>query len=475
MTKLLDPLRSKKNRAFFRFCMGDFARAVFNGLITSYLMYIYVPIEGSSIPVLLVYAAITFAVLRGIGAVVDAFIDLWIASLSDRSKNPAGRRTPLMRWALVPWVVSGVLIAFVPVSSPSWINTVWLGLVMVIYFASSSFYLVSFNALSGELVKDPTQRVKVFTIETFFFVLGSAVVSLTPTLKNVFMGLGFSELEGWRFSFLLLAVVGGVFAFIPAFTFKEKEFVDFKPSYTPLLTSFKRTFKYKNYVILSLGYIFMWVAFQFFNTALLYYVTVLLGQSESFSTVLLIVAIIVGVASYPLVNVLAKKVGKKALLVFACSVYVLVYLAIYLHGVITPLIGGMAFALLIGLLIGFPISITNIIPSAAFADIAEVDEIKTGENNMAMFMTARSFVQQLGQSVVLIVVPGVISLGSSEGKATLAGVEDTALIATIAIAVALVFYLFYEEKSTLNYIRDHNFSSGALKPALEEKIKEGKP
>jgi GPH family glycoside/pentoside/hexuronide:cation symporter len=455
--------------------MGDFARAVFNGLITSYLMYIYVPTKDSSIPVLLLYAAVTFAVLRGIGAIVDAFIDLWIASLSDRSKNPAGRRTPLMRWALVPWVVSGALIAFVPIQSQSWINTVWLGVIMVVYFSSSSFYLVSFNALSGELVKDPTQRVKVFTIETFFFVIGSAVVSLAPSLKNIFMGLGFSELAGWRVAFLLLAVVGGIFAFIPAFTFQEKEFVDFKPSYTPLLASFKRTFHYKNYIILSLGYIFMWVAFQFFNTALLYYVTVLLGQSESFSTVLLMVAIVVGVASYPLVNVLAKKVGKKALLVFACSVYVLVYLAIYLHGVITPLIGGMAFALLIGLLIGFPISITNIIPSAAFADIAEVDEIKTGENNMAMFMTARSFVQQLGQSVVLIVVPGVISLGNSDGNATLAGVEDTALIATIAIAVALVFYLFYEEKSTLKYISDHSLSSKAIQPPVSEKTQEGKP
>jgi len=449
-------MKSRNTKALITYCMGDFAKAIFNGLITTYLMYIYIPTSDSSIPVLLINAALTFSILRGIGAIMDAVIDLYIASKSDNLSHPLGRRIPFMRKAVIPWVLSCALIALVPIQSQHFVNTIWLAVMMFTYFISSSFYLVPYGALATEIVTDTKERVSFFTLSTFFFVLGSAVIYLTPVLKSYILGMGFSELEAWRIAFVSFSILAGICAFIPAFKFKEKDFVEHKPSYTPLIESFKKTFKYRNYTILSLGYLLMWVAFQFFNTSLLYYITMLIGQPDSFSVIVMGIAMIVGVFSYPLVNVLARKVGKKALLLFACAVYVLLYFAIYQHSFIVGLIGGQTFSILIGLVIGFPISITNIIPAAAFADLSQYDEIVTGENNAAMFMTARSFVQQLSQSIVLMVIPTVISLNSLDQKATMEGVEMTALIATIAIALALVIYTFYDDKETTKFIDEYN-------------------
>ena len=37
-------------KAMFLFCLGDFSRAIFNGLTATYLMYLFIPAENSSLP-----------------------------------------------------------------------------------------------------------------------------------------------------------------------------------------------------------------------------------------------------------------------------------------------------------------------------------------------------------------------------------------------------------------------------------------
>ena len=455
----MDEVKRKK-RALTRFCFGDLARALYNGLITTYLMALYVPAEGSGIPQKLVFGAVAFSIMRGIGAVIDAFIDPWIASTSDRLQNPDGKRIPLMRAAVVPWVVSGALIGLAPFEGASLANTIWVGVMMGIYFISSSFYLVPFSALATEVVTDTDERMQFFTKETLFFVIGSAMVYIAPILRSVFVNMGVSPLNFWRGVFIVSSLMAGIFLAIPAFTFPEKEYAQAEPSYTPLKESFKRTFQYKNYVILTVAYIFMWIAFQFFNTTLLYYLRLLIGlgdQGDAFATIVMGIAMAVGVLSYPLVNYGVKKYGKKNMIVFACSVYTVLYAAIALHGIVTKVIPPKTFAILLGVLIGFPISITNIVPNAAFADIAQLDYIRTGEDNTAMFMTVRAFAQQLGQSVVVALCPIIIAYNSPGFvNATTEGVQVTAVIITIAIMIALVVYLFYDDQETKKEIDEYN-------------------
>lgn len=449
-------MKQPTRNVLIRYCMGDFARAIFNGLITSYLIYVYIPKENSTMPELLLKASLTFAVLRGIGAIVDAFIDLFIASWSDHLKNKHGRRIPFLRAAVFPWVISSALLVLVPFNYPHWFNTLWLGFWMSVYFLSSSFYLVPYGALASEIVTDTKQRMSFYTLSTFFFVIGSAFIYITPLFQNIMMGAGLPELQAWQVTFAAFSILAGIFALVPAFGFNETAYVRAKPSYTPLIASFRRTFKYRNYTILALAYMLMWVAFQFFNTSLLYYITMLIKEPETFATIVMGIAMVIGVASYPLVNKGVERFSKKTMLVFACAMYVLIYGSIVNYQFMVGLLGGKVFSILIGVFIGFPISITNIVPSAAFADLAQVDEIKTGENRAAMFMTARSFIHQLSQSIVVVLIPTILSIGSTNQKATVAGVQVTIVIAAIAITLALVVYCFYEDRSTTLLIDDYN-------------------
>lgn len=460
--KKLTKEEQEKNRALIRFCCGDLARSLFNGLITTYLMALYVPAEGSGIPQKLVFGAVAFAVMRGIGAIVDAFIDPWIASKSDRLHNRNGKRVPFMRLAVIPWVVSGALLGLAPFEGASIGNTIWVSIMMTVYFISSSLYLVPFSALATEIVTDTEDRMKFFTRETLFFVIGSAMVYIAPILKGLFVARGVTPLNYWRGVFIVVSLIAGIFVYIPAYMFPETEYAKAEPSYTPLLASFKRTFRYKNYVILTVGFFFMWVAFQFFNTTLLYYLRLLIGlgdAGDTYATVVMAIAMIIGVASYPLVNRGVSRFGKKNMILFACAVYTVLYSAIALHSMITKVIPPVVFAVLLGVLIGFPISITNIVPNAAFADIAQLDHIRTGEDNAAMFMTVRAFIQQLGQSAVVALCPIIIAYNSpGYAMATTEGVQITAVIISITIFIAFLCYLFFDDRQTKAEIDAYNLS-----------------
>lgn len=449
------------------FCMGDFARAIFNGLTVTYLMLIFIPQDTSTLPILLPSAALAFALIRGIGMVFDALINPWIAAKSDRSINKNGRRIPFMRASAIPWALFCTLMVFTPFDQKNWINVIWLAVTMGLYYFFSSTYLVPYFALMTEIVTETKKRVFFFTLNTLVFVIGSAVIYVTPIIKKALISSGMSELWAWRWAFAAFGIMGGIFALIPAFLVREKDFVEEKPCYVPLLESFKAAFRYRNFTVLSLAYLLMWVAFSFFNASLMYYVTMLLGQSESFSVVVMGIAIVVGIISYPIVNSLTRKFGKKPLIIGACITYIIIYTSIFFNQALLPIVGGRGFGILIGLFIGFPISITNILPLAAFADIAQYDTIKSGENRAGMFVAARNFTMQLSQSIVLLTVPGVIALNSVNAKATASGVRLTAILAAAAISAALILYCFYDDKAVTGTIDEYNQSKEKNAQELE--------
>ncbi|GAA4170856.1 MFS transporter [Gryllotalpicola koreensis] len=456
-------------RVLVRFGLGDFAQAVLTGLITSYVLVVFVPQAGSSLPILLPAAALTFALVRGIGSGLDAFLNPVVASWSDRVRARGGRRTTMLRWAALPWAITTALVVFTPLDHASGWNTVWVAVFLSLYYVSGTFFLVPYFALVAELVTEVRRRVWFYTINTLFFVIGSAIVFVTPTLQSVLVGAGFSELAAWRFAFALFGVIGFLAAVVPAFTIDERRFVApaaaGAASHPPLLASFAATFRYRNFRVLVSATFVMQVAFSLFNATLLYYITMLVGQPQLFATIVPVIAIIIGVSAYPLVNWLARRVGKRPLMVAACIAYVVIYFAIYLYRFALSGVPGPLFAVLIGILIGVPISITNIIPPAAFADLTQFDTIKTGLNRAGMFFASRSFITSLSSTVVLIVVPWLISLGSTDGKATVTGVQTTALVSGVFIALALVLFAFYDDREIIQVIEEHTDAATAAAAA----------
>ena len=439
-------------------CMGDFSRGMINGIITTYLLTFFIPTNANTtLPQFFLNAALIMAIIRGIGTVVDAITDPWVAGLTDNCKHKLGRRIPFLRWSAVPYGLCCLMIFFPPVNGTSYVNAVWVGVLLILYYLFSTLYNIPFSALQAEIVADPKRRVFLYTMNSLLYVVSNALVFCTSMVKGMLMGAGIPEIWALRIPFIVCAVGGTVAALVPAFAIREQDYITPKTYSQPLGQALKAIFSYKNFSIITIGYLVMWVAFTFFNTAQVYYITNLLALPDMWVTIVTVISIAVGVCTYPLVNVLARKVGKKPLLIGACITYVLLYCGIYNYQFVVSAIGAQTFALVIGFGIAMPIAITNIIPASMFADLAQYDTIKTGLNRAGMFLAARNFVNKLCQSIVVIACATLLGKGADgTGAATSEGVQATALVACVFVACALGIYFFYNDKEIADAIKASN-------------------
>lgn len=442
----------------FALCMGDFAKGMIAGIVTTYLLTFFIPTKAdTTLPQFFLNAALVMAAIRGIGTVVDAITDPWVANLTDNCKSKLGRRIPFMRWAAIPYGLTCLLIFFPPVNGTSYVNAVWVGVLLILYYLFSTLYNIPYTALQAEIVAEPKRRVFLYTINSLLYVISNALVFCSSMAKGMLMGAGIPEIWALRIPFIVCCTLGIVSAMIPAFTIREQDYIQPKPYSQPLGEALKAIFSYRNFSIITVGYLVMWVAFTFFNTAQVYYITNLLALGDAWVTIVTVISIGVGVCTYPLVNILARKVGKKPLLIGACITYVVLYFAIFNYRSVVAAIGGPAFAILIGLIIAMPIAITNIIPASMFADLAQYDAIKTGKNRAGMFLAARNFVNKLCQSIVVIACALLLGKGADgTGAATSSGIQATALVACIFVACALGIYFLYDDKHINETIRRAN-------------------
>lgn len=454
-------MKTLSNGKIIALCMGDFSRGLINGIVTTYLLTFFIPTNANTtLPQFFLNAALVMAVIRGIGTILDAITDPWVANLTDNCKHKLGRRIPFMRWSAVPYGMCCLLIFFPPVNGTSFVNAVWVGVLLAAYYLFSTLYNIPFSALQAEIVTDPKRRVFLYTMNSLLYVISNALVFCSSMFKGMLMGAGIPEIWALRIPFILCCVGGAVAALIPAFVIREQDYIAPKTYSQPLGEALKAIFTYKNFTIITIGYLVMWVAFTFFNTAQVYYITNLLALPDVWVTIVTVISIGVGVCTYPLVNILARKIGKKPMLLGACITYVLLYFGIYNYRTVISLIGAQGFALVIGFCIAMPIAITNIIPASMFADLAQYDTIKTGQNRAGMFLAARNFANKLCQSIVVICCSLLLGRGADgTGAATSEGVQSTALVACIFVACALGIYFFYNDKEISDAIKAHNEAS----------------
>ena len=451
-------MKKLTNSKIIALCMGDFSRGMINGIITTYLLTFFIPTNANTtLPRFFLSASLVMAVIRGIGTIVDAVTDPWVANLTDNCRHKLGRRIPFMRWSAVPYGLCCLMIFFPPVRGTSYVNAVWVGVLLILYYLFSTLYNIPYSALQAEIVAEPKRRVFLYTINSLMYVISNALVFCTSMTKGLLMGAGISEIWALRIPFIVCCTAGIITALVPAFAIREQDYIVQKPYSQPLGEALKAIFSYKNFTIITVGYLVMWVAFTFFNTAQVYYITNLLALGDLWVTVVTVISIGVGVCTYPLVNILARRVGKKPLLLGACITYVLLYGAIYNYSWVIRLIGSPAFAILIGLIIAMPIAITNIIPASMFADLAQYDTIKTGKNRAGMFLAARNFANKLCQSIVVIACALLLGKGADgTDAATAEGIQATALVACLFVACALGIYFFYNDREIAAAIKAHN-------------------
>ncbi len=430
------------------FALGQMGWAMLAGIISNWLVYFYQPsqesIEAGQIVFIqqgnVILKVITLiGLITFIGRIFDAFSDPLIANLSDKSKNPKGKRIPFMKKIAIPFSIVTTLVFFAPKNAISSINFFWLLIMLLGFYLCMTIYCTPYNALIPVIGHDQKSRIAVSTAISLTFIVGTSLAYIAPVIWNMLSN-SFSRVTAMRITFGSLSIIACILMLIPTFFIDERKLKQVESNNENALESLKTTFRNKDFRTFVYSDVLYFTALTIFQTGLPFFVVSLMKLEESHSATLFVLMTALSLLWYPLVNILVPKLGKKKMVITAFIIFVFDYTLTALSGIIG--FGGLAWGILIVAIASVSMAILGILPQAMVADVAQEDEINTKKNRNGMFFAARTFAFKLGQSLAMLIFTGFAAKG-------IIGYRLAAITAAILCILAGIALTRYNEKRIL--------------------------
>lgn len=480
------------------FSVGQFGWSLLGGIISAWLVTYFLPTQTDVtqngaiqylVPGLAIGGFLTIiGLITALSRIFDAVTDPLIASLSDRSKNPRGRRIPFMQIAAIPFAVVTVLMFCIDFgaynSNLGWLNIVWISVMIVLFYLFMTMYCTPYNALISEFGQNQEDRMFISTAISFTYLFGTLFAYIPFVIAPMLRGaVGFAW--SYRICFIGLAVIALVALLLPTILLKETDFIDPKPSRENVFKSLAATFKNKDFRVFSLSDIMYWVGLTMFQTGLPYFVRVSMGFDSVMVMVFMGGMSILAAVFYPFVTNFVKKFGKKKLVIAGFLGLAFCYAIAAISSIpgILPEEGAGAsglswvFGIAIMVLSALPMALLGIIPQSIVADVAEAESKTTGENREGMFFAARTFAMKFGQSLAMILFTSLaVSMAAAEAAASgevypsKAGMIIVAVVAVAFCVIGAIVLFFYNEKKVMKTIAKKG-DEAFLKAAEENDVK----
>ncbi len=434
------------NKIKWCYAIGQMGWSILSGLITVWLVWFYFPPDNVDIAEYIPRSAVlgiftVIGIITMCGRFMDAITDPLIASLSDGSKNPKGRRIPFMAKSAVPFALLTFLVFYSPVSSCSGWNVAFLTVTLLLYYVFFTLYVTPFYALTAELSRTAEDRIDMSTYTALTWFFGYIIASAASYIWPIFVNQGMAYVVAVRLTFAILCVVGLILLFVPVIAIDERKYVQSEPTVTKPIEAIKHAFANKNFLIFEIFFLAYNIALTVFQTGNVYYVTVLLGFDESVVTLVTLGSGLCTFIMYPVVNVLSKKLGKKKLCIVGMICLAVAYLWCAFLGKMP--IPALFQVVLFALIAGIGLAIFGILPNAIAADIASEDRKATGEAKEGMYYAVQTFMSKLGQMVAMVIFSSLLLLGKDPGNDL--GIRLTGVVAAIIGIVALLIFLRFKD------------------------------
>ena len=428
------------------YACGMLGWSILTNIITVMLIYIYQPPNNVNLSPLVPQIAVfgflsVLSLIVASGRFVDAITDPLIAYFSDHSMHRKGRRIPFMQIAILPCLISCVLI-FVPyISGAQPANYVWLGIMQALFYISLTLYIVPYTALLPELATSTDEKVYYSAWLSAGYVMGIIISSQTPLVADLFSdGLKLtSRLQAMQLSIGTLTLLAGILLVIPTFVIDESRHCTGKPTTLGFRTSLSQTLgnqNFRRFVFAESLYI---IALTVIVSGLLYFLTVLLDLPEALGGQVMGVMVIISLFLYPLILRLVKSFGKRKILLFSFAYLSVLTIVIFFLGKLpfSPKEQIFGFAVLAAL----PLASLGIIPYAIIAEVANLDHLHTGQQKEAMYFAMRNLAIKIGQTLGVAIFAILILFGKDPGDDF--GIRLAGIVGCVLCALAfLIFYRF---------------------------------
>jgi GPH family glycoside/pentoside/hexuronide:cation symporter len=415
-------------------------------LIGILLVFFYIPPEEENLPTLVTRSEFwigfnAVALIAAGGRLLDAVTDPAIATISDRSQHPKGRRISLMRIGGLPAVVATILLFIPPVQEQSAWNIVWLVGVQVVLYIALTAYVTPCFALVADLGRTPAERLDLVTWTSVAWAIGIVIASLVTPLSAGFEWAGFTGLESWQGAVIVVGLIALIAMYLPVWMIDEPRYARSSPTSVSLRESMSVVFSnpfFRYYVAADFSY---FCGLAIIQTGILFYVTVLLELDKALVAPLLGLMVIMALVLYPVVNRQAKKRSGKQLVVGSFLMTATMFLGIVFLGQYP--IPAILQAAAVVVLFSVPFSVLSVLPQWILSDIAEHSSLSAGDATTGMFFGARTFAQKIGQTLGIVIFAVFLSFGGDVGDDL--GVRLSGIGGLVLYSVAAVIFSRYDE------------------------------
>lgn len=379
------------------YSIGDVGANVVWATLASFMTFFFTDVAG-------IGAAVVGTIFL-ISRFLDAFSDLGMGIIVDRTKSKYGKARPWILWVAIPYAVGGVLLF----SAPDLSMTGKIIYAFVTYNLMSTVLYTMFaqpyHTLMALMTQDQYER-SILTVLRMFAGTVTAIIinNITLPLVNFFGG----GAGGWQKTMAVYGVIAVIIFFIVFANTRER----IKPvtaKKIPVLEGLKSLFSNKYwvmvlfvgvlvYIIMAIPGVFIYYASYILGDAMY------LGQMMTFHFLPTIIAL-------ALLPILLKKIDKKKLVFIGFFFYLIGTVALMYNpnDLNTILAGiflrGIGFAPIVGTLYVF------------IADTIEYGEWKTGIRTEGLNMSAASFGQKVGTGLGLAVIGWMLAFGGYVGNA----------------------------------------------------------
>lgn len=444
------------------FALGQFGWSLGSWSVGNALNYFYMPPEkagtGALFPTFIFQGAVLgIATIIGLinagGRIWDAITDPIIANLSDRSRSKFGKRRIFLAISAIPTALFAFFVFF-PITDGSTqsgmtINAIWLAVTMFLYYIFITMYCTPYNSLIAELGHTPNERLNIATAISITWALGFAIgnqtYTLIPVVKAIF---SVDQTRAFQIVLGIFELIAALCMLLPVFFINEKKYAETHASEQGVIESVKSTFKNINFRWFVFSDLPYWIALNFIQMGITYYIITLLGLDETLPSLLMLILFVLSFVFYVPINIVAKKLGKKPVLTAAFAIFAFVFLLTFFFGWL-PLSHAVQ-AYLVIILASLPIAIFGILPNAIVADIADAHGIETGVYQAGIFYGARTFMMKLGISIANFLFPSILLLGKSPDNPV--GIRLSALVAVGFCILGMLLFLKYNEKHVLKVL-----------------------
>ena len=418
------------------YSVGGVALNLANLAISQWLLVLYVPSKDQAL-----VGSIVFSLIFLLGRVTDGITEPLIGFISDHWRSKRGRRLPFIIAAVIPVAAVSFLLWTPPLPDRlSWINGVYIFVMVQLFFILWSTLANPYMSLLPELTTDLKERVDITAMQAVFFMIGTvAFVALGP-VKEAFGWIGIGT----------VLFVATVISFLPTILFVRQKPSDQVPT---------------DYERFRLSMIFSWAATTFKNRAFIYYLSAtalfwfslnlfiiivpffsqhVLGLSDDKVALLMAPLLGANLVFFFVFNTLAKRFGKFVMFLVTLSGSAVTMPLLGLVRLLpfgTPMLQTQIVMGLVGIFMaGF-----MILPMALLADVIDYDEKLTGKRREGIYFGVQSILQKIAIGVSIPTASILMYVGG-DLTPTEFGLKCIAITAGLAAFAAFLVFLKYPLK-----------------------------